>query len=99
MFFEKKMLFGNFIYQNNHWICDRKLPKPNVLGCWRRRDMYNLPYGILSFWNGKIMSMISLILKCDYENTLNFEASMNPSMAMDGFVEEKYDPMCPLILK
>ncbi len=45
------------------------------------------------------MSMISLILKRDYENTLNFEASMNPSMAMDGFVEEKYDPMCPLILK
>jgi hypothetical protein len=37
--------------------------------------------------------MISLILKCDYENTQNFEASMNPSMAMDGFVEVKYDPI------
>lgn len=34
-----------------------------------------------------------IMLKCDYENTLNFETSMKPSMAMDGFVEEKYDPM------
>jgi hypothetical protein len=33
-------------------------------------------------------------LKFEYENTLNFETSMNPSMTMmDGFVEEKYDPM------
>lgn len=44
----------------------------------KKKGYVQFTYDILSFWNGKSTSMISLILKCDYENTLNFWSKYEP---------------------
>lgn len=75
-FFLKKMIFGNFIYKII--IIEFVVENSQKPMCWDVEEGICTIYvwGILSCWNGKSTSMMSLVLKCDYENTLNFETSV-----------------------